>query len=226
MSTSGQGMAGPHVTQRDLEARSPASQALLTRFAVSGVILSGLLTGTAVRPPAELRLTIGSEAALTDNGIVIAESGWFGWDATYGTTSPAGSALASTDQESSDDSSRPREAEPLAELVRRLRNSSGLTWDQLARLFGVSRRALHLWASGGRMNAANHEQLARLLALIDALPGDTPEQRRAALLAPRRSGQSLFDELRGEHASTDHDVSGTPWTPGDLLGARQEPEEM
>src|SRR5262245_36297225 len=32
--------------------------------------------------------------------------------------------------------------------VRSLHDSSGLTWEQLARLFGVSRRAVHNWANG------------------------------------------------------------------------------
>ena len=32
--------------------------------------------------------------------------------------------------------------------IAELRRVSGLTWDQLARLVGVSRRTLHFWASG------------------------------------------------------------------------------
>lgn len=112
-----------------------------------------------------------------------------------------------------------------ADLVRRLRADSGLTWEQLAKLFGVSRRAVHLWANGGRMNAANIEHLSRLLDLLAAEhSGLTSEQRRAALLGPQASGRSRFDELRGAHASGDGDVSGTPWPPRALLEARRAPE--
>ena len=49
-----------------------------------------------------------------------------------------------------------------SELLAQTREASGLTWDQLARYFGVSRRSVHLWAAGGRMSAANEELLAHL----------------------------------------------------------------
>ena len=64
-----------------------------------------------------------------------------------------------------------RESAWAGELVRdtpyelgELRRLTGLTWDALARVFGVSRRAVHLWANGGRMKDANARQLAGLLA--------------------------------------------------------------
>lgn len=71
------------------------------------------------------------------------------------------------------------------------------------------------------MNAAHYERLSRLLVIIDALPGDSPAQRRAVLLMPREGGKSLFDRLRGENASDDTDVSGAPWRPADLLSGEQ-----
>jgi DNA-binding transcriptional regulator YiaG len=77
-----------------------------------------------------------------------------------------------------------------------LHEQSGLTWDQLGRLFGVSRRTVHLWASGAGMNAANAETLANLTRLVDATPGRTAAQRRAALLLPDRDGRSAVDRLR------------------------------
>jgi DNA-binding transcriptional regulator YiaG len=219
MSTPNPGPPTPRVTQRDLEVRSSASPALIGRFAVTGMVLSGLVTGVATRSPTEHRLVISAEAQRTDNGSVIAEDGWFSWDATYGTTSPVVARSSSLVQDDdSPESSVARKNNTPADLVRMLRDLSGLTWDQLARLFGVSRRALHLWASGGRMNAANQEQLTRLITLIHALPGDTPQQRRSALLAPGSDGISLFDELRAAYGSSDQDVAGAPWSPGDLLG--------
>lgn len=56
-----------------------------------------------------------------------------------------------------------------AELLTRTHRESGLTWDQLARYFGVSRRAVHLWAAGGRMSATNEELLAHLVFAVDRL---------------------------------------------------------
>jgi hypothetical protein len=49
-----------------------------------------------------------------------------------------------------------------ARLIRDLKSRSGLTWDQLAGVFGVSRRAAHGWASGARLNAQHSETLSWL----------------------------------------------------------------
>lgn len=65
-------------------------------------------------------------------------------------------------------------------LLRRLRDDSGLTWEQLAKLFGVSRRALHLWANGGRLNTAHEEQLHRLIGVIEGLSAKAPGERRTS----------------------------------------------
>jgi hypothetical protein len=67
--------------------------------------------------------------------------------------------------------------------ISELRRISGLTWDQLARLFGLSRRSLHYWASGGALTAANEEHLQRLLAVVRKIDRGTASENRAALLA-------------------------------------------
>jgi DNA-binding transcriptional regulator YiaG len=105
--------------------------------------------------------------------------------------------------------------------VRWLREASGLTWEQMGRLFGVSRRAVHLWANGGRMNATNAELLGRLVALVRELPGG-PDRRRAALLAPTADGTSIVDRVRARHDSDARDISGTPFRPEELLGSWSE----
>ena len=94
---------------------------------------------------------------------------------------------------------------PRAEIVRpastanqimMLHESSGLTWDQIARLFNVSRRTVHNWAGGARLNAANIELLARVSAILSAAPTEAPAEVRAWLLASREGRRSIFDELR------------------------------
>jgi hypothetical protein len=105
--------------------------------------------------------------------------------------------------------------------VQWLHRESGLTWDQLGRIFGVSRRAVHLWATGGRMNASHAETLAELLAIVRTLPASNRADRRAALLAQDATGRSVLDRLRNRHASGG-DVAGTPWSPEQLLGARHD----
>jgi len=63
-----------------------------------------------------------------------------------------------------------------AARVRRLKEDSGLTWDQLRRLFGVSRRTVHMWAGGGRINARNEERLAHLENVVAARGATQPPQ--------------------------------------------------
>lgn len=104
--------------------------------------------------------------------------------------------------------------------VRLLHESSGLTWEQLAKLFGVSRRALHMWASGGRLSTANVEQLGRLEQVIRDLPADHAAARRTALLDGSR-GQSVYDAVRAEHTSSGNAVTGHPLTPAELLDVEQ-----
>lgn len=81
---------------------------------------------------------------------------------------------------------------PTSERVQQLKEGSGLTWDQIRRLFGVSLRAVHMWAGGARMNSHNLERLADLEMLVAGL-GVTPDERRNALLGTSISGgRSVF----------------------------------
>ncbi len=66
--------------------------------------------------------------------------------------------------------------------IAELRRLSGLTWEQLARLFGVSRRSLHFWASGKPLNATNGERLRRLLAALRRADRGTAHLNREMLL--------------------------------------------
>jgi transcriptional regulator with XRE-family HTH domain len=81
-----------------------------------------------------------------------------------------------------------------ANAVALLRDRSGLSWEQLARLFGVSRRSLHKWAAGGTLNSRNAERLAELSAVVGAVPGG-PAEVRAFLLAPGTDGRTPFQRL-------------------------------
>ena len=82
-----------------------------------------------------------------------------------------------------------------ATRIRRLKEDSGLTWDQLRRLFGVSRRTLHMWAGGSRINARNEERLAHLENVISALGGTNAVDRKRQLLSPAGAGRSIFQQL-------------------------------
>ena len=79
--------------------------------------------------------------------------------------------------------------------IAELRRLSGLTWDQIARLFRVSRRSLHFWASGKAMTTSNEEHLHRLLAVIRKVDRGSGTANRAVLLVARDDGTILFDLL-------------------------------
>lgn len=81
-----------------------------------------------------------------------------------------------------------------------LRRLSGLTWDQLAKLFNVSRRSLHFWASGQPLSRFNEGQLNRLLGIIQYINRGSASLNRSLLLKPDNNGNPLFDLLvAGKH---------------------------
>lgn len=86
-------------------------------------------------------------------------------------------------------------AQPSGAAIGELRRLSGLTWDQLARLFNVSRRSLHFWASGKAMSASNEEHLQRILAAVRRIDQGSAQANRALLLGVREDGSSFFDLL-------------------------------
>lgn len=83
--------------------------------------------------------------------------------------------------------------------IAELRRLSGFTWDQLARLFNVSRRSLHFWASGKAMTPANEEHLQRLLAVLRKIDRGSAAANRAALFAVRDGAVIPFDLLAAGH---------------------------
>lgn len=83
-----------------------------------------------------------------------------------------------------------------AAAVLEVRRISGLTWEQLASLFAVDRRSVHLWASGRPMSAANAERLNRILAVLRRADRGTPSATKAWLHAPTSHGLLPLDLLR------------------------------
>ena len=82
-----------------------------------------------------------------------------------------------------------------AKLIGELRQISGLTWQHLARLFGVDRRAVHFWASGRPLSDSNAEHLARVLAFLRFVDRGDPARMRQWLLAPSPDGELALDLL-------------------------------
>lgn len=110
----------------------------------------------------------------------------------------------------------------LARSVRSLRQRSGLTWEELARIFGVTRRTLHNWSVGGQLSATHARDLARVIALVHDVDTGNPKTTRSSLLAPRENGTTLFDRLVVRRGNTIIPVSGPEFRPEQLLGARHD----
>lgn len=125
-----------------------------------------------------------------------------------------------------------------------LRRLSGLTWDQLAKLFNVSRRSLHFWASGQPLSRFNEEQLNRLLGTIQYIDRGSASLNRGLLLRPDNNGNPLFDLLVAgkyeefkqavgagyvsqktqlDSLSEDVYTARMPQNPADLVDALQDP---
>ncbi len=128
------------------------------------------------------------------------------------------------------------------EAISELRRLSGLTWEQLAQLFDVSRRSVHFWASGKPLSAANETRLARVLSVVrHADRGDAGSNRAALvdtsdeasplqLLTEQRFGEARVALGRGtgrsapmlEELSAEAKVSRRPLPPAGLFGAKHD----
>jgi transcriptional regulator with XRE-family HTH domain len=79
--------------------------------------------------------------------------------------------------------------------IAELRRLSGLTWEQLAQLFQVTRRSLHFWASGKAMTPGNQAHLYRLLDTIRQIDRGFSSANRALLMADDGTGRTAFEML-------------------------------
>jgi len=105
-----------------------------------------------------------------------------------------------------------------------VKSHSGLTWDQLGKVFGVSRRAVHMWANGGRLNEQNARRLRAFSAVVRdieaKIPSASAELVRSQLLQVGGDGLSVVDRLRRERSSGP--TWGAPFDAEHLVGATRE----
>lgn len=105
----------------------------------------------------------------------------------------------------------------------------GLTWEQLACIFRVTRRALHFWASGKQMAANNEERLQRLLACVRKIDRGSASANRACLTSATVDGRIPLDLLvQGQYQevvsllghAVDTTRLGTPKFTNEVIKAR------
>jgi DNA-binding transcriptional regulator YiaG len=103
--------------------------------------------------------------------------------------------LALLPQDQTNSGVQTQEPQSSSAALMELRRVSGLTWDQLARLFGVTRRSLHFWVSGKSLNSANEERLHKLLATVRKLNRGSARENRSLLRSVREDGIIPYDLL-------------------------------
>jgi DNA-binding transcriptional regulator YiaG len=129
------------------------------------------------------------------------------------------------------------------QAVNELRKLSGLTWEQLACLFDVSRRSVHFWSSGQPLAVAHDEKLNRILDAIQYISLGSASLNRSLLMGLGKDGRSYLELLAaGEYAEVKRllgvgnarakpqaplapaaAVARVPANPADLVDALQDP---
>lgn len=108
-----------------------------------------------------------------------------------------------------------------AQVVRDMQQASGLTWQQLAKALGVSRRSLHLWANGAAMSALHSESVAQFEAIVRACDSGDPQATRLALLRTGDQGLSPYDRFRSQRDAETARITGPALTAAELTARDQ-----
>lgn len=95
-----------------------------------------------------------------------------------------------------------------AELVRSLRERSGLTWEILAKTLGVSRRSLHMWAAGATVTPAHRSTMDRFEELLDSFGPLSPAEIKAKLFERPAVGKAPIDQFRMTRDGSKRDING------------------
>jgi transcriptional regulator with XRE-family HTH domain len=127
------------------------------------------------------------------------------------------------------------------QAVNELRKLSGLTWEQLACLFDVSRRSVHFWASGQPLASAHEEKLNRILDAVQYISLGSASLNRSLLMGLGEDGRSYLELLAaGEYEEVKRllgvgnahtkpqlaplaPAARIPANPADLVDALQDP---
>jgi hypothetical protein len=130
------------------------------------------------------------------------------------------------------------------QAVNELKKLSGLTWEQLACLFDVSRRSVHFWSSGQPLAVAHEEKLNRILDAVQYISLGSASLNRSLLIGIGNDGKSYLELLAAGEYETVKRLLGAgnarakpqlaplalaaaaarvPANPADLVDALQDP---
>lgn len=126
------------------------------------------------------------------------------------------------------------EEQTASDILHGLKTSTGLSWNKIAELFTVSRRAIYDWLEDKGMSDRNYSKLLSVSKAVESLEFTKPFQVRTFLIFPNSSGISAFDLLKEErydefyrldHSTTFEDVKKREFPHIDLadrLSAKQD----
>lgn len=76
-----------------------------------------------------------------------------------------------------------------------IRQIANLTWEETAKVFGVTRRTVHLWANGRQPSGDQERKLNRVLGILRSYQTLSPSSLRERLMASAMPGTLFFDLL-------------------------------
>jgi len=95
-----------------------------------------------------------------------------------------------------------------------IRQMANLTWDETAKLFGVSRRTVHLWANGRHPSGDQERKLNKILGILGSHQNLGPSLLRERLMASAQPGTLFFDLLCSDELDTFQGIFSTDSVPG------------
>lgn len=104
-----------------------------------------------------------------------------------------------------------------SELIIDLHSRSGLTWESLAKALGVSRRSLHMWASGTTVTAAHRAVMERFESLLDSFGKISPADAKLRLLERSAGEPALIDQFRMKRDGGKRVINGPVLSAAEML---------
>jgi len=83
-----------------------------------------------------------------------------------------------------------------------IRQIANLTWDETAKVFGVTRRTVHLWANGRHPSGDQERKLNRVLGILRSYQNIGPLMLREKLMTSAKPGILFFDLLSNDEFDT------------------------
>lgn len=86
--------------------------------------------------------------------------------------------------------------------VMAIRQIANLTWDETAKVFGVTCRTVHLWANGRHPSGDQERKLNRVLSILRSYQNIGPLMLREKLMSSAKPGILFFDLLSNNELNT------------------------